>query len=70
MTVTVLKTYFKKKKPIQINYRSYKYVTESEYRIDLQENLLKHNKETMDYDQRRSHDFQLGRGGGASTRTI
>ena len=50
MTVTVLKAYFKKKKPIQINYRSYKYFTESEFRIDLQENLLKHNKETMDYD--------------------
>ena len=41
MTVTVLKTYFKKKKPIQINYRSYRYFTE--FRIDLQETLLKHN---------------------------
>ena len=54
MTVTVLKTYFKKKKPIQIDYRSYKYFTESEFRIDLQENLLKHNKETMDYDDFKS----------------
>ena len=40
MTVTVLKTYLKKKKHIQINYRSYKYFTESEFRSDLQENLL------------------------------
>ena len=54
MTVTVLKTYFKKKEPIQIDYRSYKYFTESEFRIDLQENLLKHNKETMDYDDFKS----------------
>ena len=54
MTVTVLKTYFKKKKPIQIDYCSYKYFTESEFRIDLQENLLKHNKETMDYDDFKS----------------
>ena len=57
MTVTVLKTYFKQKKPIQINYCSYKYFTESEFRIDLQENLLKHNKETMNYDDFQKHFY-------------
>ena len=59
ITVTLLKTHFKKKKPIQINYHYYKYFNESEFRIDLQENLLKHNKETMDYDDFKSIFMQI-----------
>ena len=51
MTVTVLKTYFKKKKPIKINYRSYKYFNESEFRNDLQKNLEITNKESIQYDE-------------------
>ena len=51
MTITVLKTHFKKKKPIQINYRFYKYFNESEFRNDLQTDLLKQNNEEMDYDE-------------------
>ena len=51
MTVTVLKTYFKKKKPIKTNYRSYKYFNESEFRNDLQKNLGITNKESMQYDE-------------------
>ena len=49
MTVTVIMSYFKKKKPIKINYRSYKYFNVSQFRIDLQKHLLKSNKETMEY---------------------
>ena len=59
MTVTVLKTYFKKEKPIKINYRFYTYFTESEFGIGLQENLLKHNKETMHYDDFNSIFMQV-----------
>ena len=48
MTVTVLKTYFKKKKPIKIKYRSYKYFKEFrilEFRNDLLKYLEITNKE-------------------------
>ena len=51
MTVSVLKTYFKKKKPIKINYRSYKYFNESEFRNDLLNNLEVTNKESIQYDE-------------------
>ena len=51
MTVTVLKTYFKKKKPIKTNYRSYKYFNDSEFRNDLQKNLEITNKESIQYDE-------------------
>ena len=51
MTVTVLKTYFKKKKPIKINYRSYKYFNEGEFRNDLQKYLEITNKESIQYDE-------------------
>ena len=51
MTVTVLKTYFKKKEPIEINYRSYKYFNENEFRNDLLINLDNTNKETLQYDE-------------------
>ena len=36
MTVTVLKSYFKKSKPKSISYRSYKYFNVKEFRTDLQ----------------------------------
>ena len=49
MTVTVLKTYFKKKAPIKINYRSY--FNENEFRNDLLINLDITNKETIQYDE-------------------
>ena len=59
MTITVLKTYFKKKKPIQINYRCYKYFNESEFRNDLQIDLLKRNNEDMDYDELKTTFMQV-----------
>ena len=59
MTVTVLKTYFKKKKPIKINYRSYKYFNVSQFRIDLQKHLLKFNKEKMDCDDFKTISMQV-----------
>ena len=59
MTITVLKTYFKKKKPIQINYRCYKYFNESEFRNDLQIDLLKRNNEDMDYDEPKTTFMQV-----------
>ena len=51
MTVTVLKTFFKKKEPIKINYRTYKYFNESEFRNDLLTTLDMTNKETIQYDE-------------------
>ena len=54
MTITVLKTYFKNKKPININYRSYKYFNESEFRKDLQNNLQTRNNVAINYDEFKS----------------
>ena len=51
LTVTVLKTYFKKKEPTFINYRSYKHFHEPSFRSDLLQNLNTYNMETMDYDE-------------------
>ena len=51
MTVTVVKTYFKKKEPIEINHRSYKYFNAIEFRNDLLINLDNTNKERMQYDE-------------------
>ena len=51
MTVTVLKTYFKKKEPIEQNYHSYNYFNENEFKNDLLINLDTTNKETMQYDE-------------------
>ena len=49
MTVTVLKSYFKKKEPIKINYRCYKKYNENLFRIELI-NLLQ-NSCVLDYDE-------------------
>ena len=49
MTVTVLKSYFKKKEPIKINYRCYKKYNENLFRIELI-NLLQ-NSYVLDYDE-------------------
>ena len=59
MTITVLKTYFKKKQPININYRSYKYFNEFDFRNDLQNNLQTRNNVAMNYDQFKSIFMQV-----------
>ena len=51
MTVAVLKTYFKKREPIEINYRSYKYFNKNEFRKDLLVNLDNTDKDTIQYDE-------------------
>ena len=59
MAITVLKTYFKKQKPININYRSYKYFNESDFRNDLQNNLQTRNNVAMNYDEFKSIFMQV-----------
>ena len=49
MTVTVLKTFYQKKKPIVIKYRNYKHFNENPFRDDLQ-NVSENNIENMDYE--------------------
>ena len=49
MTITVLKTYFKKKDPISLNYRSYKNFDETSFRNDLLSDLQNFSKDRMDY---------------------
>ena len=50
MTITVLKIYFKKKGPISINYRNYKFFDEIQFRNDLIEQLTLFDIEYMGYD--------------------
>ena len=50
MTITVLKTYFKKKDPIIINYRYYQQLNEFEFRNDLLKLLESIENKIMDYD--------------------
>ena len=50
MIITVLKSYFKKKHPITVNYRSYKHFNEDLFRRDLIINLQNLNEEIRDYD--------------------
>ena len=50
MIITVLKSYFKKKHPITVNYRSYKHYNEDLFRRDLIINLQNLNEEIRDYD--------------------
>lgn len=51
MTVTVLKTYFKKLKPIIIKYRSYKHFDEFSFKQELNYSLQTRDKENMKYDE-------------------
>ena len=50
MTISVLKTFFKKKEPIKIKYRSYKHFIEAEFRNDLSNALQDCNANTMTYE--------------------
>ena len=50
MTVSVLKTFFKKKEPIEIKYRSYKKFIEADFRNDLSNSLQSFSPETMQYE--------------------
>ena len=50
MTVTVLKTYFKKQEPLIINYRDYKKFDATSFRNELLDSLENFEKENMNYD--------------------
>ena len=51
MTVSVLKIFFKKMKPIKICYRSYKNFVSTDFRNDLSNSLQNHDREKMTYDE-------------------
>ena len=51
LIISVLTTYFKKKGPIKINYRSYKNFDETAFRNDLLHNLQNCDREDMLYDE-------------------
>ena len=51
MLLTVLKTYFKKKDPKIINYRSYKNFNENLFRDEVKNNLHNFNEANMNYDE-------------------
>ena len=51
MTLTAFKTFFKKKVPITVNYRSYKNFNETNFRKDLYNTLLSCTQQTMKYDE-------------------
>ena len=50
MTISILKTFFKKKKSVKINYRCYKNYKEADFRKDLSTSLQNYNHEDMKYD--------------------
>ena len=50
LTVTVLKTYYKKQEPIKIKYRSFKNFNENNFKMDLSLKLENFNTECMTYD--------------------
>ena len=50
MTITVLKTHFKKKEPIVVDYRKYKYFNEQNFRNDLTRQLEILSMEHFDYE--------------------
>ena len=47
MTISILKPFFKKKKPVKINYRCYKNNKEADFRKDLSTSLQNSNHEDM-----------------------
>ena len=51
MTLTVLKTHFKKKEPVVVNYRKYKNFHEQEFRCDLSRQLELLDTENMCYEE-------------------
>ena len=51
MTVSVLKTFFLKKEPTQITYRSYKKFVAADFRNDLANSLQNHEGEKMTYEK-------------------
>ena len=51
MTVTVITSYFKKKEPITVNYRSYKKLNENLFRRDLINLLQNVNLESLNYEK-------------------
>ena len=55
MTVTVLKTYFKKLKPIIIKYRDYKEFDVVSFKTELRQTLQESNTEGMKYDKFKSY---------------
>ena len=56
LTISILKTFFKKKKPVNINDRSYKYFNELHFRNDLKNSLQNWTPETMQYDEFKTED--------------
>ena len=50
MTISILKTFFKKKESIKINYRCYKNLIGTNFRNDLSISLQHHNHEYMEYE--------------------
>ena len=50
MTISVLKTVFKKKNPVKINYRSYKDFNQDKFRSDLANSLQNCTYQTMKYE--------------------
>ena len=50
MTISILKTFFKKKMPVKINYRSYKNFIQDDFRNDLSIALQRCNQQTMGYE--------------------
>ena len=50
MTISILKTFFKKKMPVKINYRSYKNFIQDDFRNDLSIALQICNQQTMGYE--------------------
>ena len=57
LTISVLKTYFKKKPPVRLNYRKYSTFNETSFRHDLLENLQNLPKDLLNYDT--FHDIFL-----------
>ena len=51
LIISVLTTYFKKKEPVKINYRSYKNFDETDFRNDLLHNLQNCHSNVMQYDE-------------------
>ena len=50
MTISILKTLFKKKEPVKIKYRSYKKFNGADFRKDLSNSLQNYNHETMEFE--------------------
>ena len=50
MTISILKTSYKKKEPSKIKYRSYKNFKGADFREDLSDSLQNYNHESMEYE--------------------